>query len=125
MGRSLFISIPACAVGFGQFSVERSEQSGRRVRVRYPKACNQLPIPYVEDHISDTASPLPHMLPSAAQFAAACDALGRPAQVDPIEPMLKAPKPKRLKLKHDVLLSSVGFNFNLRRYTLVSPTTTR
>ena len=27
------------------------------------------------DCISDAASPLPHMLPAAAQFAAACDAL--------------------------------------------------
>ena len=28
------------------------------------------------DRVSDPSSPLPHMLPSEAQFAAACDALG-------------------------------------------------
>ena len=39
-------------------------------------------------------------------------------QVDPIKPTLKAPGSKRLKLKYDELLSSFGFNFNLRHYTL-------
>jgi hypothetical protein len=29
---------------------------------------------------------------------------------------LKAPGTKRLKVKHDDLLSSLGFNFNSRRY---------
>jgi len=44
--------------------------------------------------------------------------LGRPAQVDPIKPMLKAPGTKLLKLKHDEPLSSSGgFKFNLRRCT--------
>ena len=38
-------------------------------------------------------------------------------QVEPIKYKLKAPRTKRLKLKHDVLLSSFAFNFNLRRYT--------
>ena len=42
---------------------------------------------------------------------------GRPVQVDPIKPTLKAPGTKRLKLKHDILLSSFSFNFNVRRYT--------
>ena len=35
-------------------------------------------------------------------------------------PMLKAPGTERLKLKYDELLSSIAFNFNLRRYTLES-----
>ena len=37
-------------------------------------------------------------------------------QVDPIKPMLKAPKTKRLRPKCDALLSSFAFKFNLRRY---------
>jgi len=38
-------------------------------------------------------------------------------QVDPIKPTLKAPGTEHLKLKHEGLLSNVGFKFNLRRYT--------
>ena len=38
-------------------------------------------------------------------------------QLDPIEPTLKPPGTKRLKLKYEKLVSSFGFNFNLRRYT--------
>ena len=38
-------------------------------------------------------------------------------QVDPIKPMSKAPGTRRLKLKHDELLSSFGFRFNLRHYS--------
>jgi len=38
--------------------------------------------------------------------------------VDPIKPTLKAPGTKRLKLKYDSLLSSFGFKFNSRRYTM-------
>ena len=41
-------------------------------------------------------------------------------QADPIKPTLKAPGTKRLKLKCDELLSIFGFNFNLRRNTLVA-----
>jgi hypothetical protein len=37
-------------------------------------------------------------------------------QVDPIKPAVKAPGIKRLKLNYDKMLSSFGFNFNLRRY---------
>ena len=37
-------------------------------------------------------------------------------QVDSIKPSLKAPEPKRLKLKCDELLSNFAFNLNLRRY---------
>ena len=37
-------------------------------------------------------------------------------QVDPIKPTFTAPGAKRFKLKYDELLSSVAFNFNLRRY---------
>jgi hypothetical protein len=37
-------------------------------------------------------------------------------QVDPTKPKLKPPGTKRLKLDCDVLLSTSGFRFNLRRY---------
>ena len=37
--------------------------------------------------------------------------------VDPIKPMLKAPRTNLLKLKYDALVSSFAFNSNLRRYT--------
>ena len=43
---------------------------------------------------------------------------GRMVHVDPLKLTLKAPGSKRLKLKYDLLLSSVAFNFNLHRYTL-------
>jgi len=33
-------------------------------------------------------------------------------------PTLKPPGSKRLKLKYEKLVSSFGFNFNLRRYSL-------
>jgi len=48
---------------------------------------------------------------------------GRPVQVDPIDPVLKAPATKRLKLKVDELLSSSAFEFNLRRYIKGLPAT--
>jgi hypothetical protein len=35
-----------------------------------------------------------------------------------MKPLLKAPGTKRLKLKSDEPVSSSGFNFNLRHYTL-------
>jgi hypothetical protein len=38
-------------------------------------------------------------------------------QVDSIEPTLKAPGIKRLKLKCDIPLTNVAFKFNLRQYT--------
>jgi hypothetical protein len=41
---------------------------------------------------------------------------GRAMQVEPVEPTLKAPGSKRLKLQYDELLSSLPFKFNLRRY---------
>ena len=44
---------------------------------------------------------------------------GRPVRVDPIKLTLKAPGTKGLKLKHDELLSSFGFNLSLRRYMTV------
>jgi len=47
---------------------------------------------------------------------AAMYSLGEAVQVEPIKPWLKAPGNKRLKLKYDKLLSSVAFNWNLRRY---------
>jgi len=37
-------------------------------------------------------------------------------QVRPMNPVLKAPEIKRLKLEYDKLLSSFAFNFNLRRF---------
>jgi hypothetical protein len=43
---------------------------------------------------------------------------GRAVQVDPIKTTLKPSGTKRLKLKHDELLSNFGFECNLRRYTL-------
>ena len=43
---------------------------------------------------------------------------GRPVQVDPIKPTLKAPGIKLLKLASDKLLSKCPFKFNLRRYTM-------
>ena len=43
-------------------------------------------------------------------------------QVDPIKSTLKVPGNKRLKLKHDELLSIFAFNFNLRRYNPGSET---
>ena len=39
-------------------------------------------------------------------------------QVDPIKPKLKPPGTKRLKLKHEELLSNFGFQFKSRRYTM-------
>ena len=38
-------------------------------------------------------------------------------QVDPIKPTLKPPKTKRLKYECDLLLSTSGFTFSLRRCT--------
>ena len=37
-------------------------------------------------------------------------------QLHPIKPKLKAHGTKRLKLKHEDLLSNLGFKFSLRRY---------
>jgi len=37
-------------------------------------------------------------------------------QVHPIKPTLRALRTNPLKLKHDALLSTVAFDFNLRRY---------
>jgi len=42
--------------------------------------------------------------------------LGRPVQVEPMKPTLKASGSKRLKLLFDEALSSFAFKFNLRRY---------
>jgi hypothetical protein len=53
---------------------------------------------------------------------------GRAVQVDPIKPKLKAPGcpgTNRLKVYCDELLSSFGFNFNLRRYSVASCYRTR
>jgi hypothetical protein len=43
-------------------------------------------------------------------------ALGRAVQVDPIKPILKSPKTKRLKLKYGGPPSKFAFKFNLRRW---------
>ena len=42
--------------------------------------------------------------------------LGKAAQVEPMEPRVKAHGTKRLKQKHDEPLSNFAFNLNLRRY---------
>ena len=39
-------------------------------------------------------------------------------QVNPIKPKLKPPGTKRLKLNRDILQSTSGFEFNLRRYNV-------
>jgi hypothetical protein len=43
-------------------------------------------------------------------------------EVHPFKPTSKAPGSKRLKLKHDELLSNFAFSFNLRRYILADGT---
>jgi hypothetical protein len=50
-----------------------------------------------------------------------CGLFGRAVPVDPIKPRLKPPETKHLQLKCDMLLSTVAFKFNLRRYNLVKP----
>jgi hypothetical protein len=51
--------------------------------------------------------------------------LGGAVQVDPMKPMLKGPKAKRLKVKYYKLLSNFAFRFNLRRYTWARRRATR
>ena len=41
---------------------------------------------------------------------------GRPVQVEPMQPMLKAPGIKRLNLNYDGPLSNFSFKFYLRHY---------
>ena len=55
------------------------------------------------------------------EVAAGAPEHGRPVQVEPMKPVLKAPGTKRLKLKYNKLLSSLAFKFNLRRYSTASP----
>ena len=50
---------------------------------------------------------------------------GRAVQVDPMNPMLKPPGTNLLKVNYDKLLSSLAFNFNLRRYTPVNAVAVR
>ena len=52
----------------------------------------------------------------AALLAANRAAKVRRRRLTPSKPMLKAPEIHGLKLKHDDLLSSFAFKFNLRRY---------
>jgi len=42
--------------------------------------------------------------------------LGKAVQVNPMKPVLNPPETKRLRPKHDELLWSFAYNFNLRRY---------
>jgi len=53
---------------------------------------------------------------------AALDAIDRcrAVQVEPIEPLLKAPGTQRLKLQYDEPLSKFASRLNLRRYTAPS-----
>ena len=44
------------------------------------------------------------------------DRHGKAVQVDPMNPILKGPGVKRLKVKSDQLLSEFAFNFSFRRY---------
>jgi len=46
---------------------------------------------------------------------------GTAVQVDSMQPMLKAPGTKRLKLKYDQPFSNFAFKSNLRRYILGCP----
>ena len=72
---------------------------------RGPRAVRRRPVrvPHLHARLPRASRPLPH---------------GRAAQVDPMNPTLKAPGTKRLKLKNDELLSNFGFKFNLRRYIM-------
>jgi len=54
-------------------------------------------------------------------FETTSQELGRAVQVDPVKPTSKPPGTKRLKLKHDEVLSNFAFNFNLRRYSWGPP----
>jgi hypothetical protein len=51
------------------------------------------------------------------QQATMSEQQGKAVQVDPINPKLKPPQTKRLKLNYDELLSKFGIKFNLRRYS--------
>ena len=53
--------------------------------------------------------------------AASRTSRGRAVQVDPIKPIWKAPKTKRLKLKYDEPPSKFAFKFNVRRYNVGAP----
>ena len=53
----------------------------------------------------------------AAQHQVAQLEQGRAVQLDPIKPTLKPPGTKHLNLKCDILLLSLAFNFNLRRFS--------
>jgi hypothetical protein len=44
---------------------------------------------------------------------------GRPVQVDPINPTVKAPGTKRWKLRYDEPPSNFAFKFNVHHYTMV------
>jgi len=52
-----------------------------------------------------------------SELAEEVAAQGWAVQVDPIKPMLKPPKTKRLKLQCDILLPTSAFKVNLRRYS--------
>ena len=53
------------------------------------------------------------------QVAAGAPHRGRAVQVDPMQPKLKPPGTKSLKLKYDALLSNFCFKFISRRYIVV------
>ena len=53
------------------------------------------------------------------------ESYGRAVQVAPMNPKLKAPGTKLLKLEHEKLLFKFAFNFNLRHYTTATLTSPR
>jgi hypothetical protein len=65
----------------------------------------------------DESKPLTTGGSSTARRAPLLTCRGGALQVDPVKPTLKAPGSERLKVKSDVLLSNVAFNFNSHRYT--------
>jgi hypothetical protein len=71
------------------------------------------PLPHGGEELHDLRAR--HQEPDAAHVGAQ---LGRAVHVDPMKPIFKPPRSKRLKLESVVLLSDFTFKFNLRRYNL-------
>ena len=103
-------------------SRRRRRRSSRHRRRRRPPGCA-----YVVDvcvaaaEIGPGPAPAPAPTPAPGPVPGLAPGPGRAVQVDPIKPTLKAPGGERLKPKYDDVLSNLGVNFNLRRYTLAAP----